>query len=291
MTETEHNRRQVLAAALSLGGAAAAVTAATPTLSSVAPVLGQRQRFVGRVSLVTGATSGMGAVTAKRLALEGARVVFCGRREAEGAAVEADIRRAGGEARFVRTDVTDEAQVKALLALIERDYGRLDYAFNNVGTADGTGLLHEISTEDFDLVSRTNLRGNFLQLKYEIPLLLKSGGGSIVGNSSIAGLRYLESKAHYSAAKHGVNGLYCAAAAGYAAQRIRINVVCPGLIKTEKAMRVLGGDEHKMDNIIPMGHIGESMDVATAVLWLFSDESRYITGAILPIDGGQSVGL
>ena len=96
-------------------------------------------------------------------------------------------------------------------------------------------------------------------------------------------------KAHYSGAKHGLNGMYCAAALAYAPKGLRLNVICPGLIKTEKAMRVLGGDEHKFDSRIPMGHIGESMDVARAVMWLFSDESRYITGAVLPIDGGQAV--
>lgn len=250
---------------------------------------GTARRFEGRVALVTGATSGMGAVTALALATAGARVVFCGRRAEEGAAVEQRIRAAGGEALYVQADVTDEAQVRRLIDTVEQKYGQLDFAFNNVGTSDGTGLLHELSTDDFDLVMRTNLRGNFLQLKYEIALMLKRGTGVIVGNSSIAGLRYLPAKAHYTGAKHGLNGMYCAAALAYAPRGLRINVICPGLIKTEKAMRVLGGDEHKMDARIPMGHIGESRDVADTVLWLFSDEARYITGAVLPIDGGQSV--
>ncbi|MEZ5458483.1 MAG: SDR family oxidoreductase, partial [Steroidobacteraceae bacterium] len=122
-----------------------------------------------------------------------------------------------------------------------------------------------------------------------IPLMLRRRAGVIIGNSSIAGMRYLPTKAHYSGAKHGLNGMYCSAALAYAPLGLRINVICPGLIKTEKAMRVLGGDEHKLDARIPMGHIGQSADVADAVLWLFSDEARYITGAVLPIDGGQSV--
>ena len=280
MKKQDLNRRQLLAGSLASGLAIPAAQAAVND--------GER-RFAGKVALVTGATSGMGAVTAKAMALAGARVVFCGRRQSEGKSIEADIRAAGGAARFVATDVTNEEQVKALLALIERDYGRLDFAFNNVGTSDGTALLHELPTEYFDLVMTTNLRGSFLQMKYEIPLLLKSGGGVIVGNSSIAGIRYLPNKAHYSGAKHGLIGLYCSAALAYAPKNIRINVICPGLIKTEKAMRYLGGDEHKLDARIPMGHIGESLDVATAVLWLFSDEARYITGAVIPIDGGQSV--
>lgn len=269
------------AASIALSSAALAKDAARPASTL--------RRFAGKVALVTGATSGMGAVTARALAAEGAAVAFCGRREAEGAAVEKSIRDAGGEATFFKADVTDEAQVVKLVTDLEAKYKRLDYAFNNVGTSDGSGLLHEIDTRDFDVVLNTSLRSNFLQMKYEIPLMLKGGAGVIVGNSSIAGLRYLGNKPHYSATKHGVVGLYCAAALGYASRNIRINVVCPGLIKTEKAMRVLGGNEHLMDARIPMGHIGESADVSAAVLWLFSDEARYVTGAVLPIDGGQSV--
>lgn len=284
MTDTEFSRRMLLAAAVA-GGTTMVADAATAPPDDA----GRGRRFDGRVALVTGATSGMGAVTAERLALAGARVVFCGRRVEEGNAVQERIRAAGGESLFVRADVTDEAQVRALVGTVEQRYGRLDYAFNNVGTSDGTGLLHEVSSADFDLVMATNLRGNFLQLKYEIPLMLRQRAGVIIGNSSIAGMRYLPTKAHYSGAKHGLNGMYCSAALAYAPLGLRINVICPGLIKTEKAMRVLGGDEHKLDARIPMGHIGQSVDVADAVLWLFSEEARYITGAVLPIDGGQSV--
>jgi NAD(P)-dependent dehydrogenase (short-subunit alcohol dehydrogenase family) len=284
MSNGELSRRALLAAAMAGDVAAAAPDGNAAPAASPGPL-----RFAGRVALVTGATSGMGAVTAQALAAAGASVVFCGRRSREGAAVERRIREAGGDALYVQTDVTDEAQVRRLVETVDQRHGRLDFAFNNVGTSDGTGPLHEISVADFDLVMNTNLRGNFLQLKYEIPLMLRHRAGVIVGNSSIAGLRYLRDKPHYSGAKHGVNGLYCAAALAYAPLGIRINVICPGLIKTEKAMRVLGGDEHKLDARIPMGHIGQSADVAGAVLWLFSDEARYVTGAVLPIDGGQSV--
>jgi hypothetical protein len=286
MKKINRQRRRVLAGTLAAGLGTAAARGADAPANDAATV---RRRFASKVALVTGATSGMGAVTSKALAREGAQVIFCGRREAEGRAVEAQVQSEGGAARFVKTDVTQEAQVASLLGLIERDYTLLDYAFNNVGTSDGTGLLHEVRSEDFDLVMNTYLRGNFLQLKYEIPLMLKNGGGAIVGNSSIAGMRYLANKAHYSGAKHGLVGMYCAAALGYAKKNLRINLVCPGLIKTEKAMRVLGGDEHALDARIPMGHIGESRDVADTVPWLFSDEARYITGAVIPIDGGQSV--
>jgi NAD(P)-dependent dehydrogenase (short-subunit alcohol dehydrogenase family) len=264
-------------------GAAARAGAATAGTTQRVP------RFAGKVALVTGATSGMGAVTAIALAGEGARVVFCGRRVDEGRAVEKAIRDAGGDGLFVQTDVTSEEQVRALLATVETRHGRLDYAFNNVGTGSPGAPLHELATADFDMVMTTNLRGNFLQMKYEIPLMLKSGGGSIVGNSSIAGIRYLANNSHYTGAKHGVIGMYCAAAIEYAKQGIRINVVCPGFIKTEKAMKVTGGNENFFDSRIPMGRIGYSQDVADAVLWLFSDESRYVTGTVLPVDGGQSV--
>ncbi|MSR00481.1 MAG: SDR family oxidoreductase [Gammaproteobacteria bacterium] len=280
---TDELSRRALIGSLGLLGAASASAVGKVFLQAPA------RRFIGKVALVTGATSGMGAITARALAAESAMVIFCGRREDEGRLVEQEIITQGGIAQFVRTDVTDEDQVKALIQGIADRHGRLDFAFNNVGTSDGSGLLHEISVADFDLVNTTNLRGNFLQLKYELQLMLKSGGGVIVGNSSIAGIRYLATKAHYSATKHGVIGMYCASALGYASHNIRINVICPGLIKTEKAMRVLGGNERALDGRIPMGHIGESTDVAAAVLWLFSDEARYITGAVLPIDGGQSV--
>ena len=287
-------KKQSVTRRVVLGGAGALAAAAAAGAKSVSETAAKRVpapagRFAGKVALVTGATSGMGAVTARALAAAGAKLVFCGRRADEGKVVEASIHDAGGDALFVQSDVTDERQVKLLLAQVAERHGRLDFAFNNVGTSDGTGPLHELPTEMFDLIVATNMRGNFLQLKYEIPLLLASGGGSIVGNSSIAGLRYLPTKPHYTAAKHGMIGLYCAAALHYASQKLRINVICPGLIKTEKALRVLAGDEHKLDGRIPMGHIGESVDVSAAVQWLFSDESRYITGAVIPVDGGQSV--
>ena len=200
----------------------------------------------------------MGAVTAVALAAEGARVVFCGRRLDEGRAVEKAIRDAGGDGLFVQADVTSEDQVRVLVATVEARHGRLDHAFNNVGTGSPGAPLHELATADFDMVMTTNLRGNFLQMKYEIPLMLKSGGGSIVGNSSIAGIRYLANNSHYTGAKHGVIGMYCAAAIEYAKQGIRINVVCPGFIKTEKAMKVTGGNEKIFDSRIPMGRIGYS---------------------------------
>lgn len=287
MNDPELSRRTLISgaglsfAAVAASGAASAAAAGTQAAHG--------RRFAGKVVLVTGGTSGMGAVTAQVLAAQAAQVVFCGRRVEEGRGVEKSIRDAGGDGLFVQTDVTDEAQVRALIATVESRHGRLDYAFNNVGTGSSSAPLHELATADFDLVMSTNLRGNFLQMKYEIPLMLRTGAGVIIGNSSVAGLRYLPNKAHYSGAKHGVNGMYCAAALAYADKGIRINVVCPGLIKTEKAMRYLSGNEHALDARIPMGHIGQSEDVAAAVMWLFSDEARYLTGAVLPIDGGQSV--
>jgi NAD(P)-dependent dehydrogenase (short-subunit alcohol dehydrogenase family) len=289
MTDHDSTRRRLIGGGgvgLAMAGAWPALAAAAAREARAAP---RARRFEGKVALVTGATSGMGAVTARALAAEGARVVFCGRRVDEGRAVEKSIRDAGGDALFVATDVTREDQVQALLASVESRHGRLDYAFNNVGTGGGQAPLHELSTADFQLVMQTNLLGSFLQVKYEVPLMLKSGGGSIVGNSSIAGLRYLPNLSHYTAAKHGLIGLYCAAAIEYAKLKIRVNVVCPGFIKTEKAMKVAGGNEKLFDSRIPMGHIGQSEDVSDAVLWLFSEESRYVTGAVIPVDGGQSV--
>lgn len=285
-------RRRILSAG---AGAAAAALAATAeaaraaTRSADAKPPAPKGRFDGRVAVITGGTSGMGADAAKAFAAQGGRVMFCGRRVEEGRAVEEAVRAAGGEATFFQADVTRESEMKAFVDACRRRYGRLDYAFNNVGGAPGLAPIHQISTEDFESTLASNLRGNFFPLKYEVPLMLESGGGSIVFNASIAGIRFLAGKAHYTMAKHGVVGLACAAALDYAKQNIRVNVVAPGLIKTEAAMRAMGGNEHMFDARIPMGYIGQSPDVTAAVLWLFSNESRYVTGAVLPVDGGQAV--
>lgn len=286
-------RRLVLSAGAGAAAAALATVAdaakSPPARPSGAATQAPKARFDGRVAVITGATSGMGADATRAFAAQGGKVMFCGRRAEEGRMVEESVRASGGEATFFQADVTNEAQMKAFVDACGRKYGRLDYAFNNVGGAPGMAPIHQISTQDFESTLSSNLRGNYFPLKYEVPLMLESGGGSIVFNASIAGIRFLAGKAHYTMVKHGLIGLACAAALDYAKQNIRVNVVAPGLIKTEGAMRALGGDEHMFDYRIPMGAIGQSPDVTAAVLWLFSDESRYVTGAVLPVDGGQSV--
>jgi NAD(P)-dependent dehydrogenase (short-subunit alcohol dehydrogenase family) len=247
-------------------------------------------RFAGKVAVVTGGNSGIGRQASLAFAREKAKVIVAARRADEGERTVALIREAGGEAQFVSTDVTRADSVQAMVrACIER-YGRLDVAFNNAGiTGSVTDLIADYDEETFDRTVAVNLKGTWLCMKYEIPEMLRAGGGSIVNCSSTAGLRGGARASAYYASKHAVVGLTKSVALEYAASGIRVNAVCPGMIGTEMVAREVARAPEKFAMLkqkIPMARTGTVEEIAAAVLWLSSGESSYVTGAALSADGG-----
>jgi NAD(P)-dependent dehydrogenase (short-subunit alcohol dehydrogenase family) len=242
----------------------------------------------GKVALVTGGTSGIGKTTAIAFSNAGAKVVLSGRREQEGEETADLIRRSGGESLFVRSDVSSEAEVKALIEKTVEQYGRLDCAFNNAGIDPSPKPLHEQSVEDFDKLMGINLRGVFLCMKSEIQQMLTQGGGVIVNNSSMGGLIAFPGIGPYNASKHAVMGLTRSAALDYAKQNIRINAVNPGMIATEMMDRLANGNPEQMASSVPMGRLGQPEEIAATIVFLCSDAASYITGQPLVIDGGYT---
>lgn len=247
-------------------------------------------QFEGKVALVTGGNSGIGKAAALAFAKEGAKVAIAARREQESEETVAMIKAAGGEAIFVKTDVCEGAEVEALINTVVETYGQLDCAFNNAGVFNG-GPTHEFLEEDWDNVINTNLKGVWLCMKYEIPQMLKQGGGVIVNNSSAAGLVGVPNWAAYVSSKHGVLGLTKCVALEYAKQGIRINAVCPAFIHTPMVEAVLNEPEQIAMMMHPIGRIGAPEEVADAVIWLCSDASSFVTGEVLRLDGGMLSGI
>lgn len=244
-----------------------------------------------KVALVTGATSGIGKAAALALGSAGAKVVFSGRRDQEGEATAALIRNAGAECLFVRSDVSSEEDVKALVQKTIETYGRLDCAFNNAGIDPSIKPLHEQSIEEFDKLMAINVRGLFLCMKYEIEQMLSQGSGVIVNNSSMGGLIGFPGVSPYIASKHAVMGLTRSAALDYAKQNIRINAINPGLIATDMIDRIVDGigtTANDFASTVPMGRMGKAEEIAQAVVFLCSDAASYITGQPLVIDGGYT---
>ena len=250
------------------------------------------QPFAGKVALVTGGNSGIGKATALLFARQGARVVIAARRAEEGEATVAEIRQNGGEAIFVRTDVALAQDAEAVVKRTVAEYGRLDCAFNNAGVSGG-GLLHEVTEADWDRMIDVNLKGVWLGMKYQIiQMLSQGGGGTIVNDSSVAGVSGYVRSPHYAASKHGVVGLTKSAALQYRDKGIRINAVCPGMIMTpmiERAFAIPGVEDWFRSKVPGRG--GNPDEVAQAVTWLCSDASSYVTGVALPVDGGLSSGV
>jgi NAD(P)-dependent dehydrogenase (short-subunit alcohol dehydrogenase family) len=247
--------------------------------------------LAGRVAVVAGASRGIGAAAARALAQAGASVVLGARDERALSAVAESIRAAGGHALAVPTNVSDPAQAGRLVARALDAYGRLDLGYNNAagGGARPTPLA-DIAVADFDSAIAINLRGVFLAMKHEIPAMLASGGGAIVNMASTAGLSASPGLAPYVASKHGVIGITKTAAMDYAQQNIRVNVLAPGPIGTDRIAAL--PDEYRQPIIraVPMRRIGRPEEVAAAVVWLCSDQASFITGAVLPIDGGRLAG-
>ncbi|WNZ25772.1 SDR family oxidoreductase [Leptolyngbya sp. NK1-12] len=245
-----------------------------------------------KVALVTGGTTGIGRATAIAFGAAGAKVVFSGRRDAEGEKTAKLIRETGAECLYVHSDAANEEEIKALVQKTVATYGRLDCAFNNAGVETPVKPLHEQSIEDFDNLMAVNVRGLFLCMKYEIQQMLSQGSGVIVNNSSTSGLVAFPKTSPYVASKHAVMGLTRSAALDYAKQGIRINAVNSGVTATElldRAFKQLGITADDFDSFVPMGRIGQAEEVAQAVVFLCSDAASYITGQPLVIDGGFTV--
>jgi NAD(P)-dependent dehydrogenase (short-subunit alcohol dehydrogenase family) len=248
--------------------------------------------FDGKAALVTGGSSGIGQVAAIAFAREGANVVLTYHsNRAGGDETVRLIEEHDGHAISLQTDVGKASDVKALVDATVKTFGRLDIAFNNAGLGVGKPI-HETTEEEWDRVMNTNLKGVWLCMKYEIPVMIKQGEGVIVNNASIAGVSFIHGRPVYRASKHGVVSLTKSAATAYRKQGIRVNVVCPGNIKTpvwEKAIQNRVISQERVDTIEQAGFMGKPADIAEAVVWLCSSTNSFITGHALVIDGGITI--
>lgn len=248
--------------------------------------------FAGKVALITGGTTGIGRATALAMARQGARVVVAGRRAEEGADTVQLIKDSGGDAMFVKADVTQAQDVQNLVAHTVKTFGRLDVAFNNAGTEEVITPFHEETEANFQHIMDVNVKGVWLCMKAQILEMLKQGSGAIVNNSSIGGLIGFPGVAVYTASKHAVIGLTKTAALEYAKLGIRINAIAPAAIQTELLDRLVSGAQfdlkHQLPALHPMGRIGRPEEVVGAVLWLCSDTASFVTGQTVAVDGGYT---
>ena len=267
---------------------------ATPsTEAGPAPALdpGDDRAMQGRVALIAGASKGIGAATAEAFACAGAAVVLAARDTAALESVADGIRARGGQATAIRADVADAGSMRRLVESTLDGYGRLDAAFNNATDGPRPAPLADIDPGEFDRGIATNVRGTFLGMKYQISAMLQSGGGTIVNMASRAGVTGVANLAAYVAGKAGIIGLTRVAALDYADRGIRVNVVAPGTILTHH-LEAAGAEAQRQAALAtPMRRIGSASEVARVVVWLSSPGSSYITGAVIPIDGGQSAGV
>jgi len=246
----------------------------------------------GKICLVTGGASGIGRATAIAMANEGAKVIVSYVNVAGGEETVDQIVGMGAGAIFVRCDVSNAVQVEALIAAAVSAYGRLDCAFNNAGIGGEMSPIIDKTEDEWDLVMNINLKGVWLCMKYEIPVMLQQGGGAIVNMASVAGLLGFRYAAAYSASKHGVIGLTKSAALETARKHIRVNAVCPYFTDTPMVEAMIAASpvmERATVEGTPMKRLASAEEIAQAVVWLCSDRASYITGHALPIDGGMVV--
>jgi len=242
-----------------------------------------------KVAIITGASSGIGRATAIALAKDGVRVVIAARRANESKETLQLVKEAGGDGIFIKTDVAREDEVKKLVELTVEKYGKLDYAFNNAGIEEMHTSFVDQTSAVFDNIMNINVKGIWLSMKYEIPQMLKNGGGSIVNTSSVAGVIGFAQMPIYSASKHAVLGLTKSSALEYAKSGIRINAVAPGGVETDMYERTVGDNKQFFQTIIamhPIGRVGKPEEIANAVVWLLSDKASFVTGHTLLVDGG-----
>jgi NAD(P)-dependent dehydrogenase (short-subunit alcohol dehydrogenase family) len=245
-------------------------------------------QFVGKVVLVTGGNAGIGRAAAIEFTKQGAQVIVSGRREKEGLEVIDELEALGGEAIFVKTDVSKEREVKAMIERTLATFGRLDCAFNNAGIVQAPTPLPDQTEETYDQIMDINVKGVWLSLKHEIPAMLKTGGGAIVNNSSVGGLVGFATAPVYVASKHAVIGLTKSVALEYATQHVRVNAVAPGTIETRMFRDFAPEVRQMLESAHPMGRIGQPEEIASAVVWLCSDGASFVTGQTVPIDGGYT---
>jgi len=235
----------------------------------------------------------MGRETARRICREGGTLVAAARRTDAVESLVAELSAEGGAAHALTLDGTDPGSIAAGFTQLTERFGRLDGVFNNLGATFGNSPLHETPDQRWHDTIATNLTAPFLLMKAEIPLLRAAGGGAIVNNSSSAGVRGVRAMCDYAASKWGLIGLTQSAALDYGADDIRVNVIAPGIIETEKAAELKAQMPDLFEQLradIPLGRFGQMSDIAGLVTWLLSDEARYLTGATIRIDAGQTIG-
>jgi NAD(P)-dependent dehydrogenase (short-subunit alcohol dehydrogenase family) len=246
------------------------------------------KQLENKIAIVTGGTSGIGRSTAVALASAGAKVVVAGRREAEGNETVKLVRDAGGEAKFVQADVTKEDDIARIVSETVKEYGRLDIAFNNAGV-ETLAPITEINESEYRKVFDINVWGVLASIKHEVPAMMKNGGGSIINTSSIAGHIGMAGASIYIASKHAVEGITKTSALELAKEGIRVNAVAPGAIETDMIDRFAGKEGEMRDyltSLHPIGRLGKPQEIADAVVWLASDQSSFVTGQSIVVDGG-----
>ncbi len=249
--------------------------------------------FENKVALVTGGSFGIGQATAIAFAKRGAKVVIADSVEDKEQGTLKQIKEVGGEALFVKCDVSKPGDITVMIDKAFSAYGRLDYAFNNAGIEGVSALIQECTQENWERTLAINLTGIWLCMKHEIPHMLRQGKGAIVNCASVAGLIGFPGLPAYVASKHAVVGITRTAALENAKLGIRINAVCPGVIRTAMIDRITGKDkvaEKQFIDMEPMGRMGEPAEVAEAVVWLCSDAASFVTGHAMPVDGGWIAG-